>query len=193
MKRVPIALTRVGLLVLVSAAPLLAQEESTPPVANSPVGWVFRWLNFAIVFGAIVYVSVKKGGPYFRENAEIISEKIAEGSRAREAALERQREIELKLATLDKEIEEMRAVAKQDSEAEIRRLRAVARDDAERIEKAAQAEIAATERASRLELKALAARLTVERAEALLKKELDAEKDAALFRAFVGDVAGRPN
>lgn len=191
-KRLLVPLGGLGVLFFVGAAPLLAQEGSSP-VADSSVGWIFRWINFAIVFGAIVYYAVKKGGPYFRENAEIISERIAEGARAREAAEERRREIEAKLAALGKEIEEMRAVAKRDSEAELQRLRAMARDDAQRIEKAAQAEIAAAERASRLELKTLAARLTMERAESLLKQQLDPENDAALFRAFVAYVAGRPN
>ena len=193
MKRAATALTRLGLLLLLAAVPLLAQEESTPPVANSPVGWVFRWVNFAIVVGAIAYFAVKKAGPSFRRNAEAISEKIAEGASARAAATERRREMETKLATLGKEIEEMRAAAKRDSEAEIQRLRAMAREDAQRIETAGQAEIAATERASRMKLKALAAQLTIERAESLLKKELDPENDAALFRAFVGELAGGAN
>lgn len=193
MKRLPIALARLGALLLLGAAPLLAQEQSTPPVANSPVGWVFRWVNFGVVVAAIVYYAVKKGGPYFRDNAEAIAEKIAEGTRAREAAEERRREIEAKLAGLDQEIEQMRAQAKRDSEAEQQRLRAMARDDAQRIEAAAQAEIAAAARASRMELKALAARLTVEQAESQLREELDAENDAALFRAFVNDLAGRTN
>lgn len=181
-----------GVLFFLGAAPLLAQQESAP-VANSSVGWIFRWINFALVFGAIIYYAVKKGGPYFRENAEVISERIAEGARAREAAEERRREIETKMAALGNEIEEMRVLAKRDSEAELQRLRAMSRDDAQRIEKAAEAEIAAAERASRLELKALAARLTLERAESLLKQQLDPQNDAALFRAFVADVAGRAN
>jgi F-type H+-transporting ATPase subunit b len=192
-KRLHCLLTRAALLVCLGAVPLLAQEESTPPVANSPVGWIFRWVNFAIVFGAIAYYTVKKGGPYFRRNAESIAEKIAEGTRAREAAEQRKREAEAKLAQLDQEIEQMRAAAKRDSEAELQRLRAMAREDAQRIETSAQSEIAAAERASRVELKALAARLTVERAESLLKAELDPASDAALLRAFIGDLAGRAN
>jgi F-type H+-transporting ATPase subunit b len=186
------AATLLGLLVLSSAVPALAQETRSSS-ADSTVGWVFRWINFAIVFGAIAYYAVKKGGPYFRRNARLISEKVAEGTRAREAAEQRRREIEEKLAGLDAEIEAMRVTAKRDSEAEIQRLRGMAREDAERIEKSAQAEIAAAQRAGQLELKALTARLTVERAESLLRRELDAENDAALFRAFVGELGGRAN
>lgn len=193
MRRLQIVLTRLAVLMFIFAVPLLARQESTPPEANSSVGWVFRWVNFAIVVGAIAYYFVKKGGPYFRRNAESIAGKVAEGARAREAAEQRKREIEAKLARLDEEIVQMRAAANRDSEAELQRLRAMARDDAQRIEREAQAEIAAAERASRLELKSLAARLTVERAESLLRSELDTESDTALVRAFVGDLAGRTN
>lgn len=193
MRRLQTIFARAALLMFVAAIPLLAQENAAPPEATSTVGWIFRWVNFAIVFGAIAYYAVKKGGPYFRRNADSIAEKVAEGARAREAAEQRKRDVEAKLARLGQEIEQMRESAKRDSEAELQRLRAMARDDAHRIEVAGQAEIVAAERASRLELKALAARLTVERAESLLKAELDPASDAALVRAFVGDLAGRAN
>jgi F0F1-type ATP synthase membrane subunit b/b' len=191
MRRGAVRFASLVLLVFCTTAPLLAQEGAQSS-ADTSVGWIFRWINFAVIFGGIVYVAVKKGGPNFRRNADAISERVAEGAKAREAAEERRREIEAKLAGLDKEIEEMRTAAKRDSKAEIQRLRAMARDDAERIEKAAQAEITAAERAARLELKALTARLTVERAEMLLKQQLDPETDAALFRTFVGEL-GRAN
>lgn len=178
--------------VLLTAMPVWAQEEQSGP-ENSAVGLVVRWLNFAIVLGAIVYFAVKKGRPYFRQNAEDITGKIAEGARACEAAEQRRREIDAKMAGLDKEIREMRAAAKRDSEAEAKRLRAMAREEAMKIEQASQAEIAAAERAGRLGLKALTARLVVARAEALLKQELSAEKDAGLVRTFVEEVGGRPN
>ncbi|HLV95512.1 MAG TPA: hypothetical protein VKS44_10015 [Candidatus Acidoferrales bacterium] len=192
MRRALVRFASLGLLIFAAAVPLLAQEAGQSS-ADTPVGWVFRWINFAIVFGAIAYLAVKKGGPYFRRNAEVIAGRVAEGARAREAAEGHRRQIEAKLAGLDKEVEEMRAAAKRDSEAEIQRLRVLAREDAERIEKAAQAEIAAAERAARLELKALTARLTVERAEVLLRQEFDPENDAALFRVFVGELGGRAN
>ena len=64
--------------------------------------------------------------------------------------------------------------------------------EAETIERAAQAEIAAAERAARLELKALAARLAVERAEAVLRGELTPEAEAALFRRVRGGPEREP-
>jgi F-type H+-transporting ATPase subunit b len=181
-----------AVLVLVAALPLLAQEGEGSP-ADSTVGWVFRWLNFAIVFGAIGYFAVKKGGPYFRGQAEEIAKKIAEGTRAREAAERQRQEAQAKLANIEREIAEMRVEANRDAEAEAQRLRALAREEAEKIERAAQAEIAAAERAARMELKAFAARLAVERAEALLREELTPKSEAALFQAFVQELGRSVN
>jgi F-type H+-transporting ATPase subunit b len=181
-----------GVLVLVGALPLLAQEGEASP-ADSTIGWVFRWLNFAIVFGAIGYFAVKKGGPYFRGRAEEIARMIAEGTRAREAAERQRQEAQAKLANIEREVAEMRAEANRDAEAEAQRLRALAREEAEKIERAAQAEIVAAERAARMELKAFAARLAVERAETLLREELTPKSEAALFQAFVQELGRSVN
>ena len=169
-----------------AALPVFAQEGEAS--ADSPAGWLFRWLNFAIVFGAIAYFAVKIGGPGFRANAEEIARKIEEGTRAREAAEKQKQEMEARLANLPNEIAAMRAEAKRDADEEGQRLRALALEEAKKIEKAALAEIAAAERAARLELKALGARLAVERAEALLRKELTLSAEQKLFRTFVAEL-----
>jgi F0F1-type ATP synthase membrane subunit b/b' len=174
-------------LLFLLALPVWAQEGESSPT-DSPAGWVFRWLNFAIVFGAIAYLAVKKGAPYFRAQAEEISRKIAEGTRAREAAERQRAEVKAKLANLENDVVTMRAESKRDAEAEAQRLRSLAREEAEKIERAAQAEIAAAERAARIELKHHAARLAVERAEVLLRKELTPKSEAVLFQAFVQEL-----
>jgi F-type H+-transporting ATPase subunit b len=176
-----------GFFAVLLAAPVFAQEGGGD-IADSPSGWVFRWLNFAIVFGAIAYCAVKFGGPHFRKQSEEISQKIAEGARAREAADRQRQAAQAKLAGIGAEVAQIRADAKRSGEAEAVRLRALARDEAETIARAAQAEIAAAQRAARLELKTLAARLAIERAESLLQQQITASADASLFAAFIGDL-----
>jgi F-type H+-transporting ATPase subunit b len=170
-----------------AAWPVLAQERETPP-AETPTGYIFRWLNFAIVFLGIAYLAVKMGGPYFRGQAEATAQKIAEGARARESAERQKKEIEQKLAGLDDEIKRMRVEAKRDAEGEAKRLRELARFEADKIERAAQLEIAAAGRAANQELKALAARLAIERAEAMLQKEMTPQAETGLFRTFVAEL-----
>lgn len=177
----------VGLFLFMKVTPVLAQEGESSP-ADSSIGWVFRWLNFAIVFGAIVYFAVKKGAPYFRATAEGVSQKIAEAARTREAAEQQRREAVAKLANLDRDIEQLRADAKREAEFEAERLRNAAREEAEKIERAAHEEIAAAERAARLELKGLGARLALDRAEAMLREELTPKAESALLGKFIDDL-----
>lgn len=176
---------------LLAAAPALAQEGEPSP-ADTSTGWVFRWINFAIVFALIVY-GFRKAAPAFRAKREEIAGKIAEGTRVREAAEAKRREAETKLKGLDQEVARLRADAKVATEAEAQRLRAAAKEDAQKIERAAQAEIAAAERAARIELRALAARLAVERAEAQLRSDLTPKAEAALFRGFLEELERSAN
>jgi F-type H+-transporting ATPase subunit b len=180
---------RLGVLVafvFLAVTPAFAQEGSSSPV-DSTTGLVFRWINFAIVAALLVYAA-RKAAPHFRANRELIGQKIAEGTRAREAAEQRRREVEEKMKGLGAEIERIRADAKRDGDAEAIRLRASSKEDAQKIERAAQAEIAAAERAARMELRILAARMAVERAESLLRDELTPSAETVLFRGFVEDL-----
>jgi F-type H+-transporting ATPase subunit b len=177
---------------LLIAAPAMA-EESAPSPENSPSGWIFRWINFAIVFGALVYFFAKVAAPPLRVTSEEISQKIAEGTRAREAAERQRREVQTKLAGIDKEVERIRSEAKRDAEAEAARLRALARQEADLIERSAQAEIRAAERAAQLELKAFAAGLAVQRAEAVLADRMTPEAQSALFHRFVAELERSAN
>jgi F-type H+-transporting ATPase subunit b len=167
------------------AAPAMAQEGESP--ADSPTGWAFRWINFAIVAALLIW-GFRKAAPAFRVRQADIAEKIAEGTRAREAAEARRREVEEKLKGLDQEIAKIGADARLATAAEAQRIRAGAKEDAQKIEAAAQAEIAAAERLARKELRSLAAQLAVERAEAQLRGELTPKAEATIFRGFVEEL-----
>jgi F0F1-type ATP synthase membrane subunit b/b' len=182
----------VGWFVFLTAVPAFGQETGPSP-ADSTTGWIFRWLNFAIVFSGILYFALKTAGPYFRGRSEGIFQRVQEGARAREAAERQRREVQVKLSGIDQEVAELREVAKRARDAEAGRLRTLARQEAEAIERAARAEITAAERTARLELKALAARLAIERAEALLRQELGPEAQATLVHAFVEELGRSVN
>jgi len=154
---------------------------------------IFKWINFAIVAGAILWVCLKKAPGFFRGRAEAIGSAITKAGSAKAAADAQLREAEIKLANLEKEVTELRAFAERESAAEVERLRTVTRSDMEKIAAAAKAEIEAAERAARLELKALAAKLAVDGAESLLAKQLNAQAQAALISTFVQSLEGMPN
>jgi F-type H+-transporting ATPase subunit b len=174
------------------AAPALAATNPQEQ-AESPVGWVYRWINFSIFVGVLIYVFYKKTPPFFRRRQEVIGEAIAESSRAREAAERQQREIDEKMATLDAQVVELREHAKRESAGEVERIRALAKEEAKRIEQAAKFEILVAERAAQIELKALASRLAIERAEGLLRQQVTPHKERVLFSGFLTELEGIAN
>jgi F-type H+-transporting ATPase subunit b len=173
--------------------PLLAQEEEAPSPADSPTGFVFRWLNLALVLGAIVWAIRKFGAPYFRQNARSIQDAI-HGAAAGRAAAERElSEASRQLASLDADVQELRRAAQRESASQAERLRALAGSEADKIAQAAVAEIEAAERAARQQLRALAARAATDRAAALVRQRMNDAAESSLFGAFLGELerAGR--
>ncbi|HET8925485.1 MAG TPA: hypothetical protein VFN26_21050 [Candidatus Acidoferrum sp.] len=154
---------------------------------------IFKWINFAIVAGLVVWVFGKLLPPIFRKNAENIASAITKATAAKAAADAQLREAETKLANLQKEAAELRTFAERESAAEAERIRVLTQTDAQKIAAAARAEIEAAERAARLELKALAARLAVDGAESLLAKQLTPQAQESLMSDFVKSLEGRPN
>jgi F-type H+-transporting ATPase subunit b len=181
------------LFVSLSAAVSLQAAEEGGKAATDTAAEIFKWINFAIVAGVIVWVFGKKLPSVFRARAETISSAITSATSAKAAADAQLREAETRLANLQKEVAELRAVAEKEATAEVDRLRAATQSDAQKIAAAAKAEIEAAERAARLELKALAANLAVDGAESLLAKQLTPKAQESLISNFVKSLEGRPN
>ena len=182
---------RLSALILLAAGTALGQENQ-PSGADSPTGWLFRWINFAIILALIIY-AFRKAGPRFRSHKEEISQQIQEGARAREAAERDLREVQAKMAGIDSLTGELRVEAKRAAEAEGQRLRELAKTEAGMIELAAKAEIAAAERAARMELRVFAAQKSIERAEGMLQGKMTSAAEAAIFGAFVAELQRSAN
>jgi F-type H+-transporting ATPase subunit b len=143
------------------AATAHAAEEGGAAGAQTATE-IFKWINFAIVSGVILWLCLKKAPGFFRGRAEAIGSAITKAGSAKAVADAQLREAETKLANLQKEVAELRAFAERESSAEVERIQAATRSDEQKIAAAAKAEIEAAERAARLELKALAAMLAVD-------------------------------
>lgn len=175
------------------AIPTFAAEGGEPNPAEAPIGTLFRWLNFLLVFGGLGYLIAKKGPAFFRSRAEAISSAMTEAAAARAEAERQLREAEEKLARFDQEVAELRAAAQRESAAEAERLRTATREEVGKIARAARAEIEAAERGARLELKRITAQLAVESADALLRNRINADTQATLFRSFLDDLSRSTN
>ena len=178
-------------LLFAAASAHAAEEGSNAGVERAAE--IFKWINFAIVAGVIVWLFGKVLPPMFRKNAESISSAIRKATEAKAAADALLLDAEAKLANLEKEVAELRAFAEREASAEVTRIRAATQSDLQKIAAAAKAEIEAAERAARLELKAFAAKLAVDGAESLLAKQLNAQAQESLISSFVKSLEGRPN
>jgi F-type H+-transporting ATPase subunit b len=175
---------------LLSALRAHAEEGGA---ANDQANELFKWINFAILAGMVIWVFVKILPPKFRKNAESISSAITQATATKAEADRQLKEAEGKLARLDQELAQLRAVAKEEAAAEAERIRQTTQNDAQKIDAAAKAEIEAAQRAARLQLKSIAANLAVDGAESLLARELTPQAQESLVAAFVETLEARPN
>lgn len=169
-----------------------AAEEGGSP-AEQPVGTAFEWIHFLLLAIVLYWVFTKVLPPVFRRNADTISEAITKSTAAKFEAERQLKEAAAKLAGLEQEVSQFRALAQKEAAAEIERLRAMTKIDMEKVGLAAKTEIQAAERAARVELKALAAKLAVDRAESLVAKQMTPAVQEAMINNFVQTLEGRPN
>jgi F-type H+-transporting ATPase subunit b len=174
------------------AAAARAAEEGGASGSAAP-SELFKWINFAIVAVALIWLFGKILPPKFRANAEQISLTITKAQAAKAEADRKLRDAEQCLARLEQEVGGLREQAQRDAAAEAERIRALAKSDAEKVAISAKAEIEAAERAARIELKTLAAKLAVDGAESLLAKQLTPQTQDALIADFVKSLQGSPN
>jgi len=175
------------------ALPALAAEGGEPDPTESTTGWIFRWLNFLIVFGGAGYLIAKHGGAFFRANAKAIAASIHEATAARAEAQRELGEVEAKISRLDQEIAELKETARRNWAAESERLRASGLAEIEKIKQAAAAELAASARAAQQQLREIAASLAVQRAATLVSSRMNPEIRTRMFRSFLGELGRSTN
>jgi len=101
--------------------------------ASEKAAEIFKWINFAIVAGFILWLCFKKAPAFFSRRASAISSAIKSATDLKAAADAQLREAETKLVNLQKEVAELRALAERESAAEAARLRAATGSDAQKI------------------------------------------------------------
>ena len=149
--------------------------------------WLCVVLNFAIVAGAVVYLSKKNLPGMFRNRTASIQKAMQEARQASEDANRRLGEIETRLSRLDSEIAGMRATAEKEAVAEEARIKAAAEEDGRKIVESAEQEIAAAAKLARRELTNYAANLAVSLAARQIN--VDPATDQALVQGFARELS----
>ena len=193
MKRRVILVAGLMLVGLCIAGAVRADEDTTTNQKTEAAQELFKWINFAIVATGAIWLFGKVLPPKFRSHAANISSAIEKATADKNAADALLRDAERKLASLEKEVAELRESAAREGAAEIERLMAATQSDEEKIAIAARAEISAAERAARQELKALAAKLSVDGARTVLANQLTPQVQESLINEFVKSLESRPH
>lgn len=140
---------------------------------------------FVILLG---WLARKPVGDALKNRSLAVSRQLEEAARLKEEAAARAADIESKLVSLAKRVEDMKAEAAVEADKEAKRLEDRAHADAARIKDTAERTIREESTRARNELRAEAARLSVQLARETLKRSVTAEDQDRLAREFLSAV-----
>lgn len=149
----------------------------------------WKWVNFAILVGALGWLIGKNAGPFFASRSQEIRKGIADAERIRSEAEARAAAVDAQLANLAVEIEQMRKAARDEQIAEGERIRQRTAAELAKAQEHGEQEIAAAGKAARLELKRYAAQLALDLAAQKIQQRMNPENDDALVQDFVRELA----
>ena len=200
--RTPALWTAAGVGLLLATSLVTAQEspgkaesashEGKSEAASEGPSPIWAWANFAILAGALGYLIVTKGGPWFQSRSLAIRKGIAEAEEIRRGAEASAAEVDRRLAGLQTEIDSLRTNAQREQSAEAERIRQQTAADLARIQEHAAREIEAAGKSARLDLKRYAAQLAIDLAEQKIRRQMTPEVQAALIERFGRDLDHSP-
>jgi F-type H+-transporting ATPase subunit b len=144
---------------------------------------LFLWINFAIVFFAIVIPIAKVLPKTLRGRRESLSRNLEEARKTTADANSRLSAVEAQLSKLDEEIAKIRAQVDGEIKQDEARIKSSLTEESARIVAAAEQEIAVAAAQAQRGLKAFAADLAID--QAVRQLTLTAENDRALIEEFV--------
>ena len=144
---------------------------------------LFLWINFAIIFFAIVIPLVRILPKIFRKRRETLNGNLEEARKTTADANSRLSAVEAQLSRLDGEIAKIRAQVEDEIKNDEARIKSSIGEETARIVAAAEQEIAVAAAQAQRGLKAFAADLAID--QAVKQLTLTAENDRALIEEFV--------
>jgi len=150
--------------------------------------FLYRCFNFALMVGLLAYFITRPIRKGLKARREEIETTLAEAQAAQEAAEAKHREYSEKLARATEEIAGIAASIRREGELERDKILAASRELAVKIEQEADNKAASVVAKARVELREEAARLAVELAEDLLKKQVSADDQKRLVDEYMQKV-----
>jgi F-type H+-transporting ATPase subunit b len=152
------------------------------------VSELWKLPNFLLLAGLLGYLIKKHGAPLLAARSQQIREDLEAGEKAKADAEARSASVLAKIANLDREVAELRTIARAGLEAEAERIRRDAESEMSRIEQHAAVEIVSLGKYARLELRQYAARLALDLAEQKIRGRMSPEVQGTLLDNFAGDI-----
>lgn len=172
--------TTVGLMLVLTGVACASSDAHGADSGALLKDFLYRCLNFAVIFGALFYVLAKPLRKGLGERRAQLIESLEQANKARELAEAKVAEYERKLGDSDREIAELLAQAKEANSLERANALAEAQAVADTVRKEArQCADREIERARR-ELRAETAQMAVSMAEERLRRQITNEDHARL-------------
>lgn len=150
--------------------------------------FAYRSFNFALMVGLLVYFVRKPLRNGLRNRREEIERTLAQAEEAKKAAEAKYREYSDKLEKATEEIETISASIRREGELERDKILASAREMSSKIQQEADAKAANAVAKAKSDLRDEAARLAVELAENMLKKEFSTTDQERLVDEYMQKV-----
>jgi F0F1-type ATP synthase membrane subunit b/b' len=182
----------VSAMLLLASAPAWAAEEAEAPrtFLGLPVD-LWKLANLLLILGLLVYFLGKPFSTHFRKRREDLDEAIDRAATERDRALALASEMTARLASLEKEIAEIRARGAREGEDEKRAQLEAAAREAELLRRNAADEIERRLAAAKADLARAAADLAADRARDVLAGAVTEEDRRRLLDESVRNVASR--
>lgn len=160
-------------------------EGASPNSAALLKDFLYRCLNFAVLFGLLAYFAAKPLRQGLSGRREGVEKALREAESARLEAEAKFAEYDKKLNQASAEIDDIYAAIKREGESEREKILASARESAEKIKLEAEKSAAFEVTKARAELRREAAKMAIEIAEELLAKNFTKADHTRLVEEYM--------
>jgi F-type H+-transporting ATPase subunit b len=184
-------LAKLCTLIVLILAPMAVLASGDGGHADSGViikDFLYRCFNFALMVGLLAYFVTKPIRKGLKARTEEIAKTLADAEVAKDAAEAKYLEYSEKLAKATEEIANITASIHREGELECEKIITAAKEMAVKIEREADNKAAGVVAKARIELREEAARLAVELAEDMLKKQVSADDQKRLVDEYMQKV-----
>ncbi len=188
-KAILILFSLMAIFLLAAVAPAQEHAEGEAAAeehaAESPLTVVFRWVNFAILFGALGYLLRKPAREFFEGRSRDITSGLERASQAQQTAEQRIIDIEKRLGRLSVDIAALKTEAEQESAVEREKVIAEAKLEVERVVEQSRQEVQRFARTAEREIKESLAELVVDKAGNALRTEMTEDDQKRVIIRFI--------